>query len=245
MTGKKRALGNSGDSPGISPRLTSVNDSCPELIKHLQHEEGAIRKDAYKRILNGELIDRSKAAKILVHEVHEAESHADARASGLVKRVLRELHDTHRMSTELQTFMTTYTPPLSAGGNAGVSAEVQDGMYQNTQQLVQTCSDGLHRMLAYGVNRVDGGFGRPGYSRPACQCTTEKERAMMKLKCLEDKGGTQEERLAVWVRYEEALEENQLHELRKVTALCMANHGPVEPCEEYAIPHLHRAVCVP
>lgn len=170
-----------------------MNDTCPELSSHLQAEERAIRTETFSAVLNGELIQRSKDAKALVADVHEVSSHEEAIEKGLVKRVLAALHGTHRMSVQLTTWLGTFTPPLSVGGNAGVSAEVQDGIFSNMQQLVQTCSDGLHRMLAF-----------------------EKERAMMRLKCLEEKAGSESEREAVWRRYESALEENQLHELRKV-----------------------------
>jgi len=187
-------------SPVTSPRLGAMADTCPELCKHLRAEEKALRTDTFTKILNGELIQRSKEAKGLVAEVHDVESHAAAMESGLVKKVLAALHTTHRMSVQLTTWLGTFTPPLAAGGNTGVSAEVQDGMYQNIQQLVQTCSDGLHRMLAF-----------------------EKERAMMRLKCLEeDKGSSAQQREAVWKRYEDALEENQLHELRKT---CLTLHA--------------------
>mmetsp|Transcript_2627 Transcript_2627/g.6891 ORF Transcript_2627/g.6891 Transcript_2627/m.6891 type:complete len:216 (+) Transcript_2627:229-876(+) len=175
-----------------SPKLGSMNETCPGLAKHLQAEERALRADTFSNVLNGELIERSKEAKRLVEEVHKVHTHEDAVSNGLVKEVLAALHGTHRMSVQLTTWLGTFTPPLSVGGNAGVSAEVQDGIYSNMQQLVQTCSDGLHRMLAF-----------------------EKERAMMRLKCLEEKGGSEEARESVWRRYESALEENQLHELRK------------------------------
>lgn len=170
-----------------------MRDSCPELCKHLQQEEKQLRSSVLVDILNGELIERSKEAKVLLAEAKGIASHADAVANGLTKKVVAALHGTHHMSVQLTTWLGTYTPPLSVGGNAGVSAEVQDGMYANISQLVQTCSDGLHRMLAF-----------------------EKERATMQLRCLEEKGGTTAERLAIWTRYEGALEENQLHELRKV-----------------------------
>lgn len=170
-----------------------MRDSCPELCKHLQQEEKKLRSDTFRSILNGELIQRTKDAKALLVEAQQVSSHADAIAHGLTKRVVSALHGTHHMSVQLTTWLGTFTPPLSVGGNAGVSAEVQDGMYANCQSLVQTCSDGLHRMLAF-----------------------EKERATMHLRCLEEKGGTADERKAIWLRYEGALEENQLHELRKV-----------------------------
>ncbi|KAG8467853.1 hypothetical protein KFE25_006905 [Diacronema lutheri] len=188
------------ESPLGSPRLGSVRDSCPELCKHLQQEEKKLRSDTFRSILNGELIQRTKDAKALLVEAQQVSSHADAIAHGLTKRVVSALHGTHHMSVQLTTWLGTFTPPLSVGGNAGVSAEVQDGMYANCQSLVQTCSDGLHRMLAF-----------------------EKERATMHLRCLEEKGGTADERKAIWLRYEGALEENQLHELRKTCLMLRAD----------------------
>ena len=53
-----------------------------------------------------------------------------------------------------------FTPPLSAGGNAGVSAEVQDGIYQIIHALTAGCNEALQRNLAY-----------------------EKEHALMRTKC--------------------------------------------------------------
>merc|ERR1739848_583895 len=46
------------------------------------------------------------------------------------------------------------------GGNAGVSAEVQDGIFQNVHNMSQSSFDALHRMLAF-----------------------EKEFALMRTKC--------------------------------------------------------------
>ncbi|KAJ1622703.1 hypothetical protein T492DRAFT_1060604 [Pavlovales sp. CCMP2436] len=169
-----------------------MRESCPALLKHLVHEEKRLRGDVLRTILNGELVQRSQDAKDLVAEVQALTTHAEAIRSGLTKKVTAALHAVHLMSSQLTTWLGTFTPPLSSGGNAGVSAEIQDGMYAQCSQLVQTCSDGLHRMLAF-----------------------EKERAHMQLRCLEEKGGTAEERMSIWTRYEEALNENQLHELRK------------------------------
>jgi len=193
--GRKRPVPSTPpDSPQASPRLGVMRESCPELCKHLAHEEKQLRSEVCRTILNVELIQRSKEAKDLMVESQAVKSHADALANGLIARVQAALHATHLMSVQLTTWLGTFTPALSVGGNAGVSAEVQDGMYSNMQQLVQTCSDGLHRMLAF-----------------------EKERATMHLRCLEEKGGTLDERMAVWARYEAALAENQLHELRKAS----------------------------
>jgi DNA-binding transcriptional ArsR family regulator len=179
-----------------------MRESCPELCKHLAHEEKQLRSEVCRTILNVELIQRSTEAKELMTESQAVKSHADALASGLIARVQAALHATHLMSVQLTTWLGTFTPALSVGGNAGVSAEVQDGIYSNMAQLVATCSDGLHRNLAF-----------------------EKERATMHLRCLEEKGGTHDERMAVWARYEAALAENQLHELRKVRARAPATRA--------------------
>jgi hypothetical protein len=192
-----------------------MRDSCPELCKHLQQEEKRLRADTFRTILNVELIQRSKDAKALVAEAQQVESHAEAMRNGLNTKVQTALHGTHHMSVQLTTWLGTFTPPLSVGGNAGVSAEVQDGIYANISSLVQTCSEGLHRMLAF-----------------------EKERATMNLRCLEEKGGTPEERQAIWKRYEQALEENQLHELRKVAAAAPARSARCSCSRCVRSPHL-------
>jgi hypothetical protein len=63
----------------------------------------------------------------------------------------------------LESWLNTYQPPLSAGGNVGVSAEVQDGIYQNVHAMTVGSSDALHRMLAF-----------------------EKEHAQMRTKCTDE-----------------------------------------------------------
>ena len=59
--------------------------------------------------------------------------------------------------------MNTFAPPLSTGGNVGVSAEVQEGIFSIIHVLTAGCGEAMQRMLAY-----------------------EKEHAVMRIKCSDE-----------------------------------------------------------
>ena len=69
----------------------------------------------------------------------------------------------YRLGGRLESWLNTYQPPLSAGGNVGVSAEVQEGIFQNVHTMTVGSGDALHRMLAF-----------------------EKEHAQMRTKCTDE-----------------------------------------------------------
>uniref|UniRef100_A0A7S4M9Q5 Uncharacterized protein n=1 Tax=Prymnesium polylepis TaxID=72548 RepID=A0A7S4M9Q5_9EUKA len=63
----------------------------------------------------------------------------------------------------MEAWVNTFTPPLSAGGNVGVSAEVQEGIFSIIHALTAGCGEAMQRMLAY-----------------------EKEHAVMRTKCTDE-----------------------------------------------------------
>ena len=133
-----------------------------ELQTYLKKEESSLRTGA-KAVLNKELIARIEATKSLEERICEHASFAKALDAGDVKECRAELTACFRVGVRLESWLNTYTPPLSAGGNVGVSAEVQEGIYSNVHHLTQCCSDGLNRMLTF-----------------------EKEHALMRTKCTDD-----------------------------------------------------------
>lgn len=133
-----------------------------ELQTFLKKEESSLRAGS-KAVLNKELIARIEATKALEQRIGEQASFAAALEAGVVKELHAELSACFRIGVRLESWLNTYTPPLSAGGNVGVSAEVQDGIYANVHHLTQCCGDGLHRMLAF-----------------------EKEHAVVRSKCTDD-----------------------------------------------------------
>lgn len=133
-----------------------------ELQNYLKSEESSLRAST-KAVLNKELIARIEASKALEQRICEHATFAEALEAGVVKECRAELSACFRVGVRLESWLNTYTPPLSAGGNVGVSAEVQDGIYSNVHHLTQCCGDGLNRMLAF-----------------------EKEHAMMRTKCTDD-----------------------------------------------------------
>ena len=124
-----------------------------ELKDFLKDEEKKLR-DSSKEVLNKELIERIEAAKALEARVRGIDSFAKALESGVVQDCRRELTASFRVAVRLESWLNTYTPPLSSGGNVGVSAEVQEGIYANVHSLTLGCGEALHRMLAFELSLI-------------------------------------------------------------------------------------------
>ena len=73
----------------------------------------------------------------------------EALDGGFVKDVREQQRKLYRMGVKLEAWINTFTPPLAAGGNLGVSGEVQDGIYSNIHSLSSGCGEALHRMLGF------------------------------------------------------------------------------------------------
>ena len=76
-------------------------------------------------LLNRELIERVESCANLVSIALEQSSYDNALACGSVKEVRKELMACFRLGVRLESWVNTFTPPLSAGGNTAVSAEVR------------------------------------------------------------------------------------------------------------------------
>jgi len=141
---------------------TLADKDLNELREYLKKEETALRAQA-KSTLNKELIERIERCKALVEKTVAQPGFSAALETGVVGEVRRELTACYRLGVRLESWLNTYQPPLSAGGNVGVSAEVQEGIFQNVHTMTVGSGDALHRMLAF-----------------------EKEHAQMRTKCTDE-----------------------------------------------------------
>lgn len=157
---KKPRAGLENEDGGVAETLNEKD--LHGLRIYLQREEVALRAEA-KQTLNHELIDLIEACKNLVEKTVAQESFSAALKAGVVKQVREQLRACYRLGVRLESWLITYQPPLSAGGNVGVSAEVQEGIYQNVHTMTVGSSDALHRMLAF-----------------------EREHAQMRTKCTDE-----------------------------------------------------------
>lgn len=114
----------------------------------LSRGESELRRRA-KEILNKDLIAQADAFACLEEKLDSHETYQSALDAGFVDEVRGELSKTYRIAHKLESWCQSLAPPLSAGGNAGVSGEVQDGIYSNIHGLTAGCSEALHRMLAF------------------------------------------------------------------------------------------------
>ena len=146
------------DSVGSSAEPPDVT----ALRTYVDKEDEKIRAKA-KLVLNGQLISQTEAIAALEVRLEPIETYEQALESGIVDELRAELHKNFKMGSQLEIWLNTYAPPLASGGNTGISAEVQDGIYANVHHLTQCCGDGLHRMLAF-----------------------EKEHAIVRTKCTDD-----------------------------------------------------------
>lgn len=154
---KKRVRQENGtDDVGVKEE-----DVC-DLRVFLKKEEAEIRA-ASRELLNCELIARIESCKALSERAHAQKTFPEALLSGVVGDVRQELSSCFRLGVRLESWINTYQPPLAAGGNVGVSAEVQDGIFQNVHAMTTESGSALHRMLAY-----------------------EKEHAAMRTKCTDE-----------------------------------------------------------
>jgi hypothetical protein len=158
---KKQRARPEDEESGVASKSLSEKD-LHELRAYLQREEMALRADA-KQTLNHELIDLIEQCKELAERVVAQDSFSAALESDVVRQVRKQLSACYRLGVRLESWLNTYLPPLSAGGNVGVSAEVQDGIFQNVHAMTIGSCDALHRMLAF-----------------------EKEHVQMRTKCTDD-----------------------------------------------------------
>ena len=152
----KRSRQENGDDAGLK------EEDVSDLRAFLKKEETEMRAES-RTLLNKELIARIESCKSLCDKANEHESYPEALSCGLVGDIRQELTSCFRLGVRLESFINTYQPPLASGGNVGVSAEVQEGIYQNVRAMTTESGSALHRMLAY-----------------------EKERAIMRTKCTDE-----------------------------------------------------------
>ena len=133
-----------------------------ELRAYLRKEESNIRTGA-SDIVNRDLMERVEAIKALEGKLMAEITYSAATEAGLVTEVRKDVSLCYRVGVRLEAWVNTFTPPLSAGGNVGVSAEVQEGIYSIIHALTAGCGEAMQRMLAY-----------------------EKEHATMRTKCTDD-----------------------------------------------------------
>ena len=152
----KRSRQENGDDAGLK------EEDVSDLRAFLKKEETEMRAES-RTLLNKELIARIESCKSLCDKANEHQSFPEALSSGLVAAVRQELSSCFRLGVRLESFINTYQPPLASGGNVGVSAEVQEGIYQNVRAMTTESGSALHRMLAY-----------------------EKEHATMRTKCIDE-----------------------------------------------------------
>ena len=119
-----------------------------KLKDFIGREEEGLRAAA-KEILDKTLIAQSEVATKLTQRLETLTDYQEALDSGFVLELRKELMKTYRMGVKLEAWCNSYTPPLASGGNAGVSGEVQDGIYANIHALTAGCSSALHAMLAF------------------------------------------------------------------------------------------------
>ena len=119
-----------------------------ELRAYLRKEESSIRTGA-NDIVNKDLMERVEAVKALEAKLAAEITYSAAAAAGLVTEVRKEVSLCYRVAVRLEAWVNTFTPPLSAGGNVGVSAEVQEGIYSIIHALTAGCGESMQRMLAY------------------------------------------------------------------------------------------------
>ena len=152
----KRSRQENGDDAGLK------EEDVSDLRAFLKKEETEMRAES-RTLLNKELIARIESCKSLCDKANEHESYPEALSCGLVGDIRQELTSCFRLGVRLEAFINTYQPPLASGGNVGVSAEVQEGIYQNVRAMTTESGSALHRMLAY-----------------------EKEHATMRTKCIDE-----------------------------------------------------------
>jgi len=132
------------DAAGSSAELPDVT----ALRTYVDKEDEQIRAKA-KALLNSQLITQTEAMAALEARLEPIETYEEALGSGIVSELRTELRKNFKLGNQLETWLNTYVPPLASGGNTGISAEVQDGIYQHVHALSAGTADALHRMLAF------------------------------------------------------------------------------------------------
>lgn len=184
--GSKRGRGDATPSKAEKEAAATLEEKdLPKLLSFLGKEETKSREQA-KGLLNNGLIDQAQAYASLEERLDSYSTYAEALEAGFVKEVRDTHRATYRMGVKLEAWINTFTPPLAAGGNAGVSGEVQDGIFSHVHSLVSCCTEAIHRALAF-----------------------EKEYVTQRVKC--DKP----EHEPTWARFESVIDANMLHDLTK------------------------------
>ena len=142
---------------GRDPDGTPTGDGCEgldlrqedldQLREYLKKEETRMRSTA-PGLLNKDVVERIEAFKKLYRDLQPYNDFNSILKQGLVDCVRQELTACFKLGMQLETWLNTFIPPLSAGGNVGVSAEVQDGIFSHVHQLTTGASDAIHHMLA-------------------------------------------------------------------------------------------------
>ena len=130
-------------------RKRGRDDTPPDvsaLKSFVEKEDETIRSKA-KEVLNQTLIKQTEAITALEVRLEELTSYEEALECGIVSELRKELHAIFKMGNRLETWLNTYTPPLASGGNAGISGEVQEGIYGNIHALTAGSSEALVRTL--------------------------------------------------------------------------------------------------
>ena len=118
------------------------------LTTFLKQEESALRARA-KEILNKDLISQAEAFGALEERLDGFTCFQEALEAGFTADVSMQLTKLYRVGIKLEAWINTFTPPLAAGGNLGVSGEVQDGIFSHAHSLTAQASEALHRALAF------------------------------------------------------------------------------------------------
>ena len=143
-------------SPGSRARKRKASDgddSAPKpedldvLRDYLKKEEAELRDQA-PAMLNNELVGRMDESKLLIAKLQLQPSFQEALDAGHVDEARRQLTACLYLGIRLEMWLSIFIPPLSAGGNMGISAEVQDGIFSHVHQLTTGSNDAIHHMLA-------------------------------------------------------------------------------------------------
>merc|ERR1711865_522047 len=148
MSDKKRKRDKAGKDAGIQETdLVKLKDFMAE-------EETKLRTDVIDRILNDEILVRITACKTLSERSYTFKSYAEMREADFVTEVRAELQECFRLASTLEGWLNTSQPPLSCGGSAAVSSEVQDGIFGSMHSLSAECTESLMRMFALEKDRA-------------------------------------------------------------------------------------------
>eukprot|EP00656_Telonema_subtile_P032514 TRINITY_DN3572_c0_g1_i2.p1 TRINITY_DN3572_c0_g1~~TRINITY_DN3572_c0_g1_i2.p1 ORF type:complete len:229 (-),score=78.59 TRINITY_DN3572_c0_g1_i2:128-814(-) len=130
------------------------SDNLKKLKDFVTEKELKIREETFSTILNDKLLISITACQALADKAYTFKSYAEMRDAGFIVEVRDELQESFRIATKLEAWLNTYQPPLSCGGSAAVSSEVQDGIFGSMHSLSSECSEALMRMFALEKDRA-------------------------------------------------------------------------------------------